>query len=588
MKQGFSRRHFLKASALGTGSAVLSMGLAGCSDDDNDEVAQASVSFLHGVASGDPTTNALILWTRVTPEQEGEITVSWEVASDANFTQLVTTGSTTTSAERDYTVKVDAVGLESGQSYFYRFSSGQVVSPVGHGKTLPVGAVESVRLAVVSCANYPAGHFHAYRGVAEQELDAVVHLGDYLYEYGQGGYASEDAEALGRQVEPANELLSLTDYRTRYAQYRTDANLQAAHAAHAFIAVWDDHEIANDAWRDGAENHNEGEGEYDARQLVALQAYFEWLPIRPPANMDTSDIIYRSFNFGELVGLHMLDTRVIGRDQQLDYANYIDATTGAFDAAAFTADVSDSNRTLLGDEQLSWLQGTLLSHSATWQVLGQQVLMGQMVLPAAIATQQMSIQEFADLAYIAQLAQRAQAGDTLTQEEQAYLLANASRLTPEVIATLQLPSIPYNLDAWDGYAYEREVVLGTALAANANLVVLAGDTHNAWANNLSTLQGEAVGVEFATASVSSPGLEEYLGIAPEDVLSTEAGIVSLVSGLAYLNAADRGFMTVTFTADKAEAEWQFVSDIKSEQYALDESRRQRLSVSAGSKVLDLS
>ncbi len=585
MQQGLTRRHFLKISALGAGSAVLSVGLSGCGDSAN-ATAGIAASFNHGVASGDPTPNALILWTRVTPEQDGEITVSWEVATDPGFTQLVTTGSTVTDSTRDYTVKVDAAGLESGQSYYYRFRTGDEISATGHGKTLPVGAVASVRLGVVSCANYPAGHFHAYRGIADEALDAVLHLGDYLYEYGQGGYATEDAAALGREVLPAHELLSLSDYRTRYAQYRTDGDLQAAHAAHAFIAVWDDHEIANDAWRDGAENHNEGEGDYDARQLAALQAYFEWLPIRPPGDDPVSDTIYRSFRFGELVGLHMLDTRVIGRDKQLDYSLYLDPATGAFDAERFVAEVSDPNRTLLGAEQLTWLQGTLLSDTATWQVLGQQVLMGRMVLPAAIATQQMSIQQFADLAYVAQLAQRAQAGDTLSQEEQAYLMANVHRLTPEVIAALQLPSIPYNLDAWDGYAYEREVVLGTALEANANLVVLAGDTHNAWANNLADGTGRPVGVEFATASVSSPGLEEYLGIAPEEVEATEAGIVSLVSGLEYLNAADRGYMTVTFTAERAEAHWQFVEDIKSPDYALAPTRERRFSVTAGSKSLD--
>ncbi|MBY5991499.1 alkaline phosphatase D family protein [Ferrimonas balearica] len=587
MHQGLSRRHFLKISALGAGSAVLSMGLTACSDNDQDsDPNPVAARFDHGVASGDPSHKGLILWTRVTPESEQSVTVSWEVASDAEFTQLVTNGSTTTGPERDYTVKVDAQGLESGQRYYYRFRCGETDSPVGQGKTLPEGAVERVTLAVVSCANYPAGHFHVYAEVAKlSELDAVVHLGDYLYEYEQGGYASEDAEALGRQVVPAHEMVSLADYRARYAQYRTDPKLQAAHAAHSFISVWDDHEIANDAWRDGAENHNEGEGEYEARKLAALQAYFEWLPIRPPSQADFSDLIYRSFAFGQLAALHMMDTRVIGRDQQLDYANYQDPSTGAFDGARFAAEISDPNRTLLGAEQLTWLQGELLTNDATWQVLGQQVLMGTMVLPAAIATQQMSLSEFADLAYIAQLAQRAQAGDTLTQEEQAYLLVNGPRLTPEVIAALQQPSIPYNLDAWDGYAYEREVVLGTALAADANLVVLAGDTHNAWANNLLNAAGQAVGVELATASVTSPGLESYLGIAPEGVVEAEAGIQSLVAGLEYVNVADRGFMTVTFTPTEAQAHWQFVSTIKSEDYALMPDRAKRMSVAAGSKRL---
>ncbi|PWF93687.1 alkaline phosphatase D family protein [Shewanella algae] len=572
MTRNFSRRDFLALSAKGVGAAVLSYGLMGCSSDNDDNTVAAD--FLHGVASGDPTQDAVIIWTRVTPQTAGDVRVSWQVSRDGAFSDLVTTGEMVTNAERDYTVKVDAIGLESGSRYFYRFMTGDKTSTVGMTKTLPEGAVDSVKLAVMSCANFPAGYFNVYELAAQRDdLDAMLHLGDYIYEYGRGGYASEHAAELGREVLPAGELLSLSDYRTRYGQYRGDASLQKLHAKLPFITVWDDHEVANDTWKDGAENHNQGEGDFDARKQAALQAYFEWLPIRPWREGNHEEI-YRSFSFGDLLDLHMLDTRVLARDKQLDYGNYLDPATGAFNDQQFLADVTDTQRTLLGQTQLLWLQGKLLQSSAKWQLLGQQILMGRMMLPAAIATQQLSIPQFAELAALAQLAARAQAGDpTLTQAELTYLAANQAKLTPEVLALLQLPSIPYNLDAWDGYAYEREVVLATARASGKNLVVIAGDTHNAWANDLKDKDGNMVGVEFATSSVSSPGLEYYLNLPPEQIPATEAAVVGLVDDLKYANLLNRGYMTLTFSSEEVVSEWFYVDSILSKDFAEAEERR---------------
>ncbi|WP_407829499.1 alkaline phosphatase D family protein [Shewanella algae] len=572
MTRNFSRRDFLALSAKGVGAAVLSYGLMGCSSDNDDNTVAAD--FLHGVASGDPTQDAVIIWTRVTPQTAGDVRVSWQVSRDGAFSDLVTTGEMVTNAERDYTVKVDAIGLESGSRYFYRFMTGDKTSTVGMTKTLPEGAVDSVKLAVMSCANFPAGYFNVYELAAQRDdLDAMLHLGDYIYEYGRGGYASEHAAELGREVLPVGELLSLSDYRTRYGQYRGDASLQKLHAKLPFITVWDDHEVANDTWKDGAENHNQGEGDFDARKQAALQAYFEWLPIRPWREGNHEEI-YRSFSFGDLLDLHMLDTRVLARDKQLDYGNYLDPATGAFNDQQFLADVTDTQRTLLGQTQLLWLQGKLLQSSAKWQLLGQQILMGRMMLPAAIATQQLSIPQFAELAALAQLAARAQAGDpTLTQAELTYLAANQAKLTPEVLALLQLPSIPYNLDAWDGYAYEREVVLATARASGKNLVVIAGDTHNAWANDLKDKDGNMVGVEFATSSVSSPGLEYYLNLPPEQIPATEAAVVGLVDDLKYANLLNRGYMTLTFSSEEVVSEWFYVDSILSKDFAEAEERR---------------
>ncbi|MBO2563900.1 alkaline phosphatase D family protein [Shewanella algae] len=572
MTRNFSRRDFLALSAKGVGAAVLSYGLMGCSSDNDDNTVAAD--FLHGVASGDPTQDAVIIWTRVTPQTAGDVRVSWQVSRDGAFSDLVTTGEMMTNAERDYTVKVDAIGLESGSRYFYRFMTGDKTSTVGMTKTLPEGAVDSVKLAVMSCANFPAGYFNVYELAAQRDdLDAMLHLGDYIYEYGRGGYASEHAAELGREVLPAGELLSLSDYRTRYGQYRGDASLQKLHAKLPFITVWDDHEVANDTWKDGAENHNQGEGDFDARKQAALQAYFEWLPIRPWREGNHEEI-YRSFSFGDLLDLHMLDTRVLARDKQLDYGNYLDPATGAFNDQQFLADVTDTQRTLLGQTQLLWLQGKLLQSSAKWQLLGQQILMGRMMLPAAIATQQLSIPQFAELAALAQLAARAQAGDpTLTQAELTYLAANQAKLTPEVLALLQLPSIPYNLDAWDGYAYEREVVLATARASGKNLVVIAGDTHNAWANDLKDKDGNMVGVEFATSSVSSPGLEYYLNLPSEQIPATEAAVVGLVDDLKYANLLNRGYMTLTFSSEEVVSEWFYVDSILSKDFTEAEGRR---------------
>jgi alkaline phosphatase D len=566
MKGSISRRDFLILTAKGAGAAVVSYGLMGCASDDDNTQSNNNIGFNHGIASGDPLTDAIILWTRVTPSTEGEITVSWEIATDQAFTQLVSTGNTTTSSARDYTVKVDAIGLAANTTYYYRFISNGTTSSIGTTKTLPDGSPDSVKLAVLSCANYPAGFFNVYNLAAQQEdLDAVLHLGDYIYEYGRGEYASDNAEAIDRQVLPATELLSLSDYRTRYAQYRSDPDLQLLHSKVPFITVWDDHEVADDTWREGAGNHNEGEGSFEERKLGALQAYFEWLPIRP-LNAGNNTEIYRQFSFGDLVDLYMLDTRILARDQQLSYADYFDGGV-VFDEATFNQDLYETERTMLGAEQLQWLEDSVSVNTGRWQLLGQQVLMGEMKLPGALALNTMSTTDYAELGTLALLAARIEVSDpTITADEQAYYDANADKLTPDVLNLLSFPELPYNLDAWDGYATERDKVLAIFNDASKNLVVVAGDTHNAWANELSNSDGTIVGVEFATASISSPGLEYYLGISDDAIESTEDGFVDLIKGLKYSNAKDRGFITLTFTQGKVESQWHYVDTILSSEY----------------------
>lgn len=586
MKINMSRRDFLILSAKGVGAAVISSGLAGCNLLEGDS--DVRVRFNHGVASGDPTQSAIILWTRVSPDESANIKVIWEIATDHRFENIISNGEMLTNQARDYTVKVDAINLESGSKYFYRFKANGQTSVMGQTKTLPDGVVDSAKLAVLSCANYPAGYFNVYNlANTLDDLDAVLHLGDYIYEYPRGGYASANAAELNREVLPAGELFTLDDYRTRYGQYRSDPDLQTLHGAVPFITVWDDHEVCNDTYKDGAENHNEGEGSFEARKLGALQAYFEWLPIRPIAQ-DNELEIYRSFQFGDLLDLHMLDTRVLARDIQLDYANYMDPTTGAFDSAAFTQDISDANRTMLGNEQLQWLQTQLGNSTGTWQLLGQQVLMGSMYLPAAVGLSLMTLEQYSELGALALLAGRLQAGDpSLTDAEKAYLAANQDRLTDEVMAQLQLPAVPYNLDAWDGYAAEREAILQTAKVNGKNLVVVAGDTHNAWASNLKDAAGDNVGVEFATASVSSPGLEYYLNIPAQAAPTYEAGIVGLIENLKYCNLRDRGLLTVTFTKQQATAQWHYVDTILSPSFQRLDARSTSAIVIAGENTLNM-
>ncbi|MDP5143377.1 alkaline phosphatase D family protein [Rheinheimera baltica] len=575
-----TRRDFLFASAATIGSVVISTSLTGCSSDEPaPQPLPYNVEFSHGVACGDPTADALLLWTRVTADA-AEVPLEWQLALDKEFSQLVRSGETTTSAASDYTVKIDVRDLSAGSEYFYRFRAGTQYSAIGRGKTLPTGDVNQVKLAVFSCANYPAGYFHVYAKATEiSNLDATIHLGDYLYEYGVGGYASEDAAALGREVQPVNEMVSLADYRQRYGQYRTDTALQQLHAAAPMIAVWDDHEVTNDTWRDGAENHQPNEGDFTERKRAALQAYFEWMPIRPLSAND-EETIYRQFEFGNLVNLLMLDTRVIGRDKQLEYAQYIDPVSGQLDETRFSADLTQSNRTILGNEQLQWLQDKLSQNDARWQILGQQVLMGRMLLPGAVALQQLSITDFAELATLAQLAARAQAGDpSLTAEQLAYLQANQQRLTPQVIALLQLPAMPYNLDAWDGYPAEREAILANVAANQKKLLVLAGDTHNGWANHLDLADGTPVGVELATSSVTSPGLEQYINLPDRaSAVATEQALVQLISGLQYANLYDRGFMVLTVSPETVNCQWLYVDTIKQAEHRLLNERQQNAKI----------
>ncbi|WP_336010679.1 alkaline phosphatase D family protein [Acinetobacter calcoaceticus] len=571
MSEKISRRELIQKSLFGFGALSLPVAFTGCNDGSDDESTEAQADFLHGVASGDPLQDKVILWTRLTPvDLSARLKVMWEIATDNQFKQNLKTGMVETTKTDDFTVKVDAAGLQANTIYYYRFRFGNKISSVGQTKTLPI-STNKVSFAVCSCSNYPAGYFYVYREMAKQNVDVIIHLGDYIYEYGADGYAAEDAEKLGRTLPTDNnkEIIKLEDYRKRYALYRQDKDLQVAHQRHPFIVIWDDHELANDTWRDGAENHESDEGSFSDRKLAALQAYFEWMPIRPVSSTDHLNI-YRQFNFGSLVELTMLDTRIIARDKQLEYADYMTAV--GLNAQKFQADLTDPKRTLMGYTQRDWLVDKLKQSTATWNVIGQQVLMSKMWIPAELllslgqitsggASAEILAKMNAQITELVTLKLRLEQGDpTLTVQEK-------TRVTTVV---------PYNLDAWDGYYAERETVYENLASLNKKVIVLAGDTHNAWASYLYSQKGQYVGVELATSSVSSPGLEKYLSIPMAQLQQFEFAFTTLINELAYCNLNQRGYLVVTLDDKQVQSDWIFVDSIKNAEYKVDTSRQYQL------------
>ena len=352
-----SRRNFLVTSSAALGAFPLVR--------TTDLLAQSTDPvFRHGVASGDPLSDRVILWTRVTPTSPtGAQSVSWQIGRDPKMAQMVSRGELQTGASRDFTVKIDVTGLEPGSVYYYRFESLGERSAIGRTRTLPATGVSRLRLGVVSCSNLPQGYFNAYACLARRaDIDAVLHLGDYIYEYPNQQYG--DGTALGRIPSPNREIVALQDYRERHAQYKADPDSQEVHRQHPFIVTWDDHEFANNTWFGGAQNHNadQGEGDWWIRRAAAEQAYYEWMPIREDAQT-LNPRIYRTFRFGDLATLFMLDTRIIGRDQEVSRD----------DVAA----VESESRNLLGRAQENWLGAELAAsvrHKSLWNVLGQQVM----------------------------------------------------------------------------------------------------------------------------------------------------------------------------------------------------------------------
>lgn len=569
MSKQFNRRSFLKNTLLATGGIILIPNFISCSNDD--DLSDPSIipehldetNYEYGVASFDPTQSQVIIWTRYTSNST-TATLTWQIATDVMFSNLVRSGEVTTDSSRDFTVAVEVQNLQADQKLYYRFinSNDATVSPIGETITLPSGGVDQVKIGVTSCANYAAGLFNVYSAMATSNIDIVVHLGDYIYEYGAGQYGTNAfTETLGRTHSPAHEIISLEDYRARYKQYRSDENLMLLHQKKPFIAVWDDHEITNDTYKDGAQNHQDNEGSFEVRKQNALQAYSEYLP----AMTNDASIIYRSFQIGNLVNLVMLDTRLVGREKQLEITDYFNAS-GDFDTTTFQQDWLNPNRTMLGTTQKNWLLNEVASNSAEWQVLGQQVLMGKMMIPAELLSALGTI--------IGEVSATGSASSDSMQLFQQQLeelvqlklrvLNNDPSLTAYELARINTV-LPYNLDAWDGYPAEREIILEAF--AGKKVVVLAGDTHNAWSNTVVSNSENVTVTELATSSVSSPGFDTYLGSSPNFVNSFQDAITLLIDGLNYFDSARRGYMEVTFSPGTATSDWIYVDSVFSESFS---------------------
>ena len=457
--------------------------------------------FRHGVASGDPLHHAVILWTRVTPPPgRRDVPVTCEIARDERFARIVGRTTQMTSAGRDFTVKIDAMGLEPGARYFYRFSALGEASPTGRTRTLP-RSTGRVRLAVASCSNLPWGYFNAYgRIAAREDLDAVLHLGDYIYEYANAQYG--DGTAFGRVPMPDREITTIEDYRTRHAQYKSDPDLQAAHAAHPWITVWDDHEFANNTWMHGAQNHNpeKGEGPWEARRDAAIQAYSEWMPIRDDRSSRQTRI-YRSFAFGSLADLVMLDTRYVGRDEEAPRREQIEI-------------IEDPKRSLLGPLQEQWLFNELQASTragVTWQLLGQQVM-------------------FAPMAPNGSPAGNKDAWDGYRPARDRVIdFLEASRIRNSVILTG---------DVHSSWAYD-----------------VARDP---WRNYDPRTGRGALAVEIVTPAISSPGWGTR---EPEKAPGMAREYLAARPHLKWAEGVHRGYVTLDVTAKRMQADWFFVPTV---------------------------
>lgn len=470
--------------------------------------------FRHGVASGDPLPDRVILWTRVTPDGgDGDpVDAGWVVARDPALADVVASGSARAALDRDFTVHVDADGLEPATTYHYGFEALGRRSPVGRTRTAPAGPCERLRIAVTSCAKFTAGWFNGFGRVADRDdVDFVLHLGDYIYEYPEDD-GKAPGPAIGRPVEPKHECRTLADYRKRYAHHRLDPDLQRLHAAHPMIATIDDHELADDAWREGAEKHDPAEdGDWHARKSAALRAWREWLPVRPPDPQDP-ERIHRAFPLGDLAHLVVLDERT-RRDEQ-----------------AKGERLRDPDRTMLGRDQLEWLLAELRGSDATWRLVGNSVMLGQV-------------------------------HTDLMPEELGEPLSELGVLTEQGHGPAP--------DQWDGYPAERERLL-RALADGGlrNVLFLSGDVHTAWAVELKRAPGDPderpLAVELVTASVTSENLDEETGGEPGDEVSEriEREVRQKNPHVRWVDLDRHGYYVLDLTPERAHADFYFVGGLR--------------------------
>lgn len=515
-----SRRAFLGSAALGT------VGVLGTVYAGNASAAPANEVFGHGTASGDPLSDRVILWTRVTPTADATpgsgrgspTTVRWEVSTDTDFAAVVSSGTATTDPGQDLTVKVDAGGLSPNTVYHYRFHvvdgpAAGAVSPVGRTKTAPATTadVAKVRFGVVSCSNWEAGYFSAYRHLAGQpNLDAIVHLGDYIYEYGVGEYGGKNGVV--RRHEPPHDIVSLADYRIRHGQYKSDPDLQLAHRDVPWICTWDDHESANDAYASGAENHDASEGDWSTRKANSEQVYYEWMPVRPAADANGRHL-YRRLQYGNLLELSMLDLRTYRSEQP-----------------SMTSAKTDSpSASITGAAQMSWLTNGLVSSPTRWKIIGNPVMISPILIPPL-----------------------------------------EPRTTAALTDLLGVPKsgVKLNSDAWDGYTTDRDRLYKALRDSNVqNTVFITGDIHMSFACDLPVDAanypgGGSVGTELVVTSVTSNNVDDNVGVPEYTVGNVAAAALTGVNNhLRWVDTDAHGYSVLTVTPAATQMDWYFVTSL---------------------------
>jgi len=513
------RRSLVVTAGLGLGSLLLP-GFAGAA------TVMGATGFTHAVASGEPASDSVLLWTRYVPAGSGHAELRVEVAETADFTRVVAGGAQVTGPWRDHTAKITVDGLRPGRSYFFRFIAPDGTrSPTGRTRTLPDDGQRPWRAAIFSCSNMGYGWFNAYGHAAgRDDLDCVVHLGDYFYEYATGNYPPAGAAVPGRVPLPEGEILHLADYRLRYASYRADPDLQALHARFPMIAQWDDHESANDSWEGGAENHTPAtEGDWNARRAAAVQAFREWMPV--------SDEPWKAYDIGGLATLFRTETRLLARTEQPDIAPlFAQGDPGAALAAFRDGAWQDPAATMMGTAQESWLSHALrasVRSGRRWQIVGFGTIMGETRMPAAAA-------------------------DWL-----AGANSRARRYVVSGIAAAKV-GLPFNFDNWGGYPAARARFLRAVQASGGDTIVISGDSHNAWAYDLAQ-DGKPAAVEFAGHSVTSPGYEAGIAADPRTVA---AALVGGNRELKWCDTSRRGYMALTIEADRVTNDWIMVDTVR--------------------------
>jgi alkaline phosphatase D len=501
--------------------------------------------FTHNVASGEPGSDSMLLWTRYVSATGSPSKVRAEVSESRDFAKIVSGGQMVTGPWRDHTVKVTVDGLQPGRTYFYRFIAPDgTISPIGRTKTLPVGKTSKFNIAIFSCSNLGFGEFNAYgHAAARDDIDLVLHMGDYIYEYGRGGY--DGGAKFAARIFPAGEIFTLADYRLRYASYRSDPQLQALHANFPVIPNTDDHEGANDAWEGGAQNHTSDEGDWSVRRNAAMQVWREWLPV--------GEQPWKSYEIGDLATYFRTDTRMIARTKPYGAGEMMRAPDPAKAFAEFRDGAwKDPSATMMGTEQESWLFHQFARQKATWTVFGSGTNMGYNYTPEE------ALNWF---------------GNDVPDFRKNY--------ARQGIAAGKA-GLPYNLDNWGGYPQARSRILAAAQKNDLDLVVVTGDSHNAWAFDLPE-GGRPVGVEFGGHSVSSPGLESAtMGVDPKriarDILDHNK------QELRWVDTSNRGYMLLSMTPKAATNEWVFMDTVKD--LSLNTKPGHKMLVRPGRKVLE--